>query len=197
LVRDARKLTDRPWAADRRVETRQADMSTVAVALLARQLPGPRRDLRLPPPSPQGGLRQIKFPRHGQHKLATLPDEPAPGFAAAAAIRRYCSSVMSSTSGVSSGSREITLRAEMKVSGVAELHFRVEPLDAQGAMLIDDVANGALRSRLRLIARFRSMGIVGLTYWYAMLPLHSFLFRRMLKRSGLTAQRLAARAETT
>jgi uncharacterized protein DUF2867 len=85
----------------------------------------------------------------------------------------------------------------MKVSGVAELHFRVEPLDAQGAMLIDDVANGALRSRLRLIARFRSMGIVGLTYWYAMLPLHSFLFRRMLKRIGLTAQRLAARAETT
>jgi uncharacterized protein YbjT (DUF2867 family) len=93
--------------------------------------------------------------------------------------------------------REVTLRAEMKVPGVAELRFHVEPLDAHGTALAYDAADRAPRSRLRLIARFRPMGVTGLAYWYAMLPLHSFLFTRMLKGIGLTAQRLAAMGETT
>ena len=93
--------------------------------------------------------------------------------------------------------REVTLRAEMKVPGVAELRFCVEPLDASGAASAYDAAERAERSRLRLIARFRPMGLAGLAYWYAMLPFHSFLFTRMLKGIGLTAQQLAAMSETT
>ena len=92
--------------------------------------------------------------------------------------------------------REVTLRAEMKVPGVAELRFRVEPLDASGAALADDTGDSAERSRLRLTARFRPAGLAGLAYWYAMLPFHLFLFTRMLKGIGVTAQRLAATTET-
>ena len=93
--------------------------------------------------------------------------------------------------------REVTLRAEMKVPGVAELRFHVEPLDAYGATSSHDAAERAERSRLRLIARFRPRGLTGLAYWYVMLPFHSFLFTRMLKGISVTAQRLAAMRETT
>ena len=93
--------------------------------------------------------------------------------------------------------REVTLRAEMRMPGVAELRFRVEPLDACGAALSDDAVERAEKSRLRLIARFRPRGLTGLAYWYAMLPFHSFLFTRMLKGISVTAQQLAAMSETT
>lgn len=63
---------------------------------------------------------------------------------------------------------ELELRAEMKLPGEAQLAFRVEPSDEPG------------RSRLYQTARFVPRGLGGLAYWYAVLPLHSMVFRGML-----------------
>jgi len=62
----------------------------------------------------------------------------------------------------------LRLRAEMKLPGEAELEFHVET-NSQG------------RCRVRQIARFRPRGLLGLAYWYAVLPLHCFVFPTMLK----------------
>lgn len=63
--------------------------------------------------------------------------------------------------------RRLALRAEMKLPGVAQLEFRLEP-GPDG------------RTRLEQIARFRPKGLFGLLYWYAVLPLHGIVFRGML-----------------
>jgi uncharacterized protein YbjT (DUF2867 family) len=62
--------------------------------------------------------------------------------------------------------RRLTLRAEMQLPGVAELDFEVEP---EG-----DAA------RLRQTARFRPRGLMGIAYWYAVLPFHHVVFQGML-----------------
>ena len=62
----------------------------------------------------------------------------------------------------------LRLRAEMKLPGEAELEFRVEPIDDNTSNLIQT-------------ARFRPRGLLGLAYWYAVLPLHAFVFPRMLR----------------
>ncbi len=66
----------------------------------------------------------------------------------------------------------LELRAEMKVPGVAELAFDIEPA-REG-----DDASGA--QRLTMTARFRPKGLLGLGYWYAVLPLHNIVFSGML-----------------
>ncbi len=72
--------------------------------------------------------------------------------------------------------RRLTLRAEMKLPGEAVLEFRLEPApDA--------------RTRLIQIARFRPRGLLGLAYWYAVLPLHSFVFNGMLQGIASEAMR--------
>jgi uncharacterized protein YbjT (DUF2867 family) len=71
--------------------------------------------------------------------------------------------------------RRLRLRAEMKVPGRAWLEFEV--LDAP---------NGG--SEIRQTALFDPSGLGGLCYWYALLPLHVYIFRRML-------QQIARRAE--
>jgi uncharacterized protein YbjT (DUF2867 family)/uncharacterized protein YndB with AHSA1/START domain len=63
--------------------------------------------------------------------------------------------------------RRLSLRAEMKLPGEALLEFTVEP-EASG-------------TRLTQTARFRPRGLAGLAYWYAVLPLHAFVFRGMLE----------------
>ncbi len=63
--------------------------------------------------------------------------------------------------------RSLDLVAEMKLPGEARLSFEIEPLD-EG------------RSRLRMVARFAPKGLMGLAYWYAVLPLHGVVFRGML-----------------
>lgn len=63
--------------------------------------------------------------------------------------------------------RVLKLRAEMKLPGEAELDFRVEPIDAGHV-------------RVTQTARFRPRGLFGLAYWYSVLPLHSFVFPKML-----------------
>jgi len=62
----------------------------------------------------------------------------------------------------------LLLNAEMKLPGEAVLFFRLLPLDGG-------------RTELRQIARFLPRGLLGLVYWYAVTPLHSFVFDGMLR----------------
>ncbi len=61
----------------------------------------------------------------------------------------------------------LSLRAEMRLPGVAALQFKVDALDAG-------------RSRVTQTARFRPKGLFGLIYWYSVYPLHVFVFPTML-----------------
>ena len=63
--------------------------------------------------------------------------------------------------------RWLRLHAEMKLPGDAELEFRVEPAEGGGSRVIEMV-------------RFRPKGLLGLAYWYSVLPLHFFVFPRMI-----------------
>jgi hypothetical protein len=64
--------------------------------------------------------------------------------------------------------RRLALRAEMKLPGEALLEFDIQDL-------------GGGRSELTQTARFLPKGLLGLAYWYAVLPLHGVVFRGMLK----------------
>lgn len=64
--------------------------------------------------------------------------------------------------------RRLALRAEMKLPGEALLEFTVEPA-------------GEGRCTLRQTALFRPRGLLGLAYWYAVVPLHHIVFRGMLR----------------
>ncbi len=77
--------------------------------------------------------------------------------------------------------RSLTLHAEMKLPGVATLTFTIEPS-----------ASDPDRCRLQQTARFRPRGLLGLVYWYAVLPLHGLVFRGMLQGIRRTAEDLAA-----
>jgi hypothetical protein len=66
--------------------------------------------------------------------------------------------------------RLLRLRAEMKLPGEAVLEFDIQP--GQG---------GSHRTRLTQTARFRPRGLLGLIYWYSVLPLHGIVFSGMLK----------------
>ncbi len=63
--------------------------------------------------------------------------------------------------------RRLELRAEMKLPGEASLAFDVEP-EGSG-------------SRIVQTARFKPRGLLGLAYWYAVLPFHAVVFRGMLE----------------
>jgi hypothetical protein len=63
--------------------------------------------------------------------------------------------------------RSLSLRAEMRLPGQALLDFRIR-------------ANGPLHCAFRQTALFRPTGLLGLMYWYAVLPLHGLVFRGML-----------------
>jgi uncharacterized protein YbjT (DUF2867 family) len=63
--------------------------------------------------------------------------------------------------------RRLTLRAEMKLPGVAELEFEMEPAGSG--------------TRLVQTARFRPRGLLGIAYWYAVLPFHHIVFGGMLE----------------
>ena len=79
--------------------------------------------------------------------------------------------------------RSLQLRAEMIVPGEAILEFEVE-LDT------------ADQSRCRLVqtARFLPRGLFGILYWYAVMPLHGVVFRRMLHGIRHAAEHRAAEA---
>lgn len=65
--------------------------------------------------------------------------------------------------------RRLVLRAEMRLPGEAELEFEIEPLGSDPE-----------RSRIVQTARFLPTGLVGILYWYAVMPMHSIVFRGML-----------------
>lgn len=62
----------------------------------------------------------------------------------------------------------LILSAEMKLPGEAVLVFRLRPL-----------ADGA--TELQQIARFLPRGLLGILYWYAVMPFHHFVFSGMLR----------------
>jgi uncharacterized protein YbjT (DUF2867 family) len=70
--------------------------------------------------------------------------------------------------------RRLLLRAEMKVPGAAWLGWSIEPTD-----------DG---SRLIQVARFAPRGLAGRLYWWALLPFHAPIFRRMAHRIARVAE---------
>ena len=76
--------------------------------------------------------------------------------------------------------QSLVLRAEMKLPGTALLR-----LDVSGSQEAGDD-----RSRLTVTALFKPRGLLGIAYWYSVLPLHVIVFRGLL--NGLRAA-----AETT
>ncbi len=73
--------------------------------------------------------------------------------------------------------RRLTLVAEMKVPGRAWLEFQVEP-NIQGSII-------------RQTAIFDPAGLSGLVYWYALYPIHRWIFSGMLQSIAVTAERSA------
>ena len=71
--------------------------------------------------------------------------------------------------------RLLRLAAEMRLPGRAWLQFEVES-DSSG-------------SRVRQTAEFDPRGILGLAYWYALYPLHHFVFDRLLQGIAFLAVR--------
>jgi hypothetical protein len=73
--------------------------------------------------------------------------------------------------------RSFELRAEMRLPGVATLTVAVEP-----------AASGCT---LGLTARFKPRGLLGILYWYSVLPLHGIVFAGMLRGLKRAAERAA------
>jgi hypothetical protein len=71
--------------------------------------------------------------------------------------------------------RLLRLVAEMKVPGRAWLQFEVEP-NSRGAVI-------------RQTAIFDPAGLAGLFYWYALYPIHYFIFKGMLHQLAAIAER--------
>jgi uncharacterized protein YbjT (DUF2867 family) len=69
--------------------------------------------------------------------------------------------------------RRLRLFAEMRLPGRAWLEFRAEP---DGSFTV-----------LRQIAQFEPRGLVGLLYWYLLLPVHAIMFSQMLKHISAAA----------
>ena len=64
--------------------------------------------------------------------------------------------------------KSLLLHAEMKLPGTAQLGFRMDPIE------------GDSTTRLTMTARFRPKGLLGILYWYAVVPLHNVVFGGML-----------------
>jgi len=75
----------------------------------------------------------------------------------------------------------LSLRAEMRLPGEAELQFQIEPLD-------DQPSEHSPVCRLTQTARFRPRGLFGLIYWWAVWPLHFLVFPKMLRGIQKDAQ---------
>ncbi|MFM8577987.1 MAG: SDR family oxidoreductase [Planctomycetaceae bacterium] len=78
--------------------------------------------------------------------------------------------------------RSLSLRAEMKLPGEAQLDFAIEELETRAESPL---------TRLSMTARFRPRGLLGLLYWYAVLPLHAIVFGGMLRGIQKTAEAMA------
>lgn len=70
--------------------------------------------------------------------------------------------------------RSLVLRAEMRLPGQAMLAFEVQPPAERGD-------NSLPRCRLIQTARFQPRGLLGVLYWYGVVPFHALTFQGMLK----------------
>jgi uncharacterized protein YbjT (DUF2867 family) len=75
--------------------------------------------------------------------------------------------------------RRLTLHAEMKLPGKAALEFLVEPSSAGSCTV-------------RQTALFQPRGLLGLIYWYSVVPFHHIVFRGMLRGIRREAVRIGA-----
>ena len=75
--------------------------------------------------------------------------------------------------------RRLRLAAEMKVPGRAWLQFEVEPISAQP---------NSQGSNIRQTAIFDPAGLGGLVYWYALYPVHRWIFAGMLRAIAVRAE---------
>ncbi|MGB5296401.1 MAG: SDR family oxidoreductase [Thermoanaerobaculia bacterium] len=75
--------------------------------------------------------------------------------------------------------RWLKLRAEMVLPGEALLEFRIE-----------SVPGFAGRCLLFQTARFKPKGLLGILYWYSVLPFHGFIFRSMINGIRRAAQQI-------
>lgn len=73
----------------------------------------------------------------------------------------------------------LRLRAEMKLPGNAWLQFEIVPHEDESD-----------RCDVVQIAYFAPHGLVGLLYWYGLLPLHALIFPRMIERVAERAEML-------
>ena len=73
----------------------------------------------------------------------------------------------------------------MKLPGIATLTFEIEPIGSDGK-----------RSKLLQTARFKPRGLLGLAYWYSVLPLHGLVFRGMQRGIRKTAESLVEPSST-
>jgi hypothetical protein len=73
--------------------------------------------------------------------------------------------------------RRLHLLAEMRLPGQATLEFVIEP------------GGNDTQSTLHMTARFKPKGLLGLAYWYCVLPLHHFVFDGMLRGMKRAAER--------
>ena len=74
--------------------------------------------------------------------------------------------------------RLLRLRAEMKLPGHAWLQYEVRE-DNEGATLVEQTA------------AFLPKGLAGLVYWYALYPIHAWIFSGLVKEIGRQSERLA------
>jgi len=81
--------------------------------------------------------------------------------------------------------RLLELRAEMRLPGEASLRFEVEPDAGSGG---DGEGSGSVLTQTAL---FRPKGLLGLLYWYAVLPLHGFVFSTMVRGIARDAEQHA------
>jgi hypothetical protein len=75
--------------------------------------------------------------------------------------------------------RRLTLHFGMKAPGSGVLEFEIDPQPDGG-------------SRIAVTAYWHPQGVWGLLYWYAMIPAHLFLFRRMTAAMARRAEAIDA-----
>jgi hypothetical protein len=81
----------------------------------------------------------------------------------------------------------------MRMPGRAWLDFEVtpDPANASGA------PSTTPRSLIRQTAVFDPVGLGGLVYWYALLPIHAWIFRSMLKGIARAAEQRSCDERTS
>lgn len=73
--------------------------------------------------------------------------------------------------------KQLLLRAEMKVPGLAWLEFKTHPLSES-------------QTSLSQTAYFAPKGLAGILYWYLLYPFHGLIFSRMIRAISLQAEEL-------